>query len=139
MLDLLTKYQRTFAWDYTHMQGIHLETCTHHIYTDTSIQPVRQPERRMNPMLKEIVRDELQKLLKVKFVYPISDSQWVSPLAIVPKKNGKWRVCVDYKELNKATVNDYFPLPFIDQVLDTLAGKMSFSFLDGLAVTIRSA
>lgn len=85
----------------------------------------------MNPMLKHVVRDELQKLLKVKFIYPISDSQWVSPLVIVPKKNGKWRVCVDYRELNKATLKDYLPLPFIDQVLDTLAGIMSFSFLDG--------
>jgi len=84
-------------------------------------------------MLKEIVRDELQKLLKVKFIYPISNIQWVSLLVIVPKKNGKWRVCVDYQEVNKATLKDYFPLPFIDQVFDTLAGKMSISFLDGFS------
>jgi len=50
----------------------------------------------MNPNLREIVKEELQKLLKVNFIYPISDSQWVSPLVIVPKKNGKWRVCIDY-------------------------------------------
>ena len=49
----------------------------------------------MNPILKEIVKEELQKLLKVGFIYPISDSQWVSPLVVVPKKNGKWRICVD--------------------------------------------
>jgi hypothetical protein len=85
----------------------------------------------MNPALKQIVKDELQKLLDVGFIYPISDSQWVSPLVIVPKKNGKWRICVDYRELNKATQKDHFPLPFIDQVLDTLAGKRFFSFLDG--------
>ena len=84
-------------------------------------------------MLKEIVRDELQKLLEVNFIYPISDSQWISPLVIVSKKNGKWQVCVDYRALNKATLNGYFPLPFIDQVLDTLAGKMSFSFLDSFS------
>eukprot|EP00253_Pinus_taeda_P011257 PITA_11257 len=82
-------------------------------------------------MLQDIVREELQKLLKVNFIYPISDRQWVSPLVAVPKKNGKWRICVDYRQLNKVTLKDYFPLPFIDQVLDTLVGKSSFSFLDG--------
>jgi hypothetical protein len=87
----------------------------------------------MNPALKEIVKEELQKLLDAQFIYPISDSQWVSPLVIVPKKNGKWCICVDYRELNKATLKDYFPLPFIDQVLDTLAGKKYFSFLDGFS------
>lgn len=54
----------------------------------------------------------------------------MSSLVIVPKKNGKWRVCVDYRELNKATLKDHFPLPFIDRVLDTLVGKKYFSFLD---------
>ena len=87
----------------------------------------------MNPALKEVVKEELQKLLSANFIYPISDSQWVSPLVIVPKKNGKWRFCVDYKELNKATQKDHFPLPFIDQVLDTLSGKKLFSFLNGFS------
>ena len=87
----------------------------------------------MNPALKNIVKEELQKLLDVGFIYPILDSQWVSPLVIVPKKNGKWRICVDYRELNKATQKDHFPLPFIDQVLDTLVGKKFFSFMDGFS------
>ena len=56
-----------------------------------------------------------------------------SPLVVVPKKNGKWRVCIDYRELNKATLEDHFPLPFINQALDTLAGKKYFSFLDGFS------
>ena len=84
-------------------------------------------------MLKEIVKDKLQKMLKVYFIYLISDSQWVSPLVVVPNKNGKWRICVDYSELNKATLKDHFPMPFINQVLDTLAGKKLFSFLDRLS------
>jgi hypothetical protein len=87
----------------------------------------------LNPHLRDIVKEELQKLLDVDFIYPISDSRWVSPLVIIPKKNGKWRICVDYRELNKATQKDHFPLPFIDQVLDTLAGKKFFSFLDGFS------
>ena len=70
-------------------------------------------------------------MFDASFIYPISNSRWVSPQVIVPKKGGKWRICVYYKELNKATKKDHFPLPFIDQVLDTLAGKKYFSFLDG--------
>ena len=87
----------------------------------------------MNPTLKDIVKEELQKLLDAGFIYPIFDNEWVSPLVLVPKKNGKWRICVDYRELNKATKKDRFPLPFIDQVLDDLAGKKFFSFLDGFS------
>jgi hypothetical protein len=87
----------------------------------------------MNPNLREILKEELQKLLKVGFIYPISDSEWVSPFVIVFKKNGKWRMCIDYRALNKSTQKDHFPLPFIDQVLDSLSGKKFFSFLDGFS------
>jgi len=55
---------------------------------------------------------------------------WVPPLVLVPKKNGKWRICVNYRELNKATKKDHFPLPFIDQELYGLVGQTFFSFLD---------
>ena len=74
LIQLLRKYQKAFAWDYTDMHGIHPETCTHHIYTDRNVKPMRKPQRRMNPMLHDIGRDELQKLLKVNFIYPIFDS-----------------------------------------------------------------
>jgi hypothetical protein len=87
----------------------------------------------MNPNLREILKEELQKFLNPGFIYPISDSEWVSLLIIVPKKNGKWRVCIDYRALNKATQKDHFPLPFIDQVLDSLSGNKFFSFLDGFS------
>eukprot|EP00253_Pinus_taeda_P003083 PITA_03083 len=118
---ILQKHSAAFAWKYTDMKGIDPKTCIHHIYIEENNRPIRQPQRRMNSNLREIVKEELQKLLNVNFIYLISDSQWVSPLVIVPKKNGKWRVCIDYRELNKSTLKDHFPLPFIDQVLDTLA------------------
>ena len=86
----------------------------------------------MIPSLKYIVKEELQKLLNVRFIYPISDSKWVSPLVAIPNKTlGKWIICVDFRGLNKATLKYYFPLLFIDQVLDKLSGKQHFSFLDG--------
>ena len=62
-------------------------------------------------------------MLDVGFIYPIFDSKWVSPLVIIPKKGGKWRIRVDYRELNNAKKKDHFPFPFIDQVLDTLVGN----------------
>jgi hypothetical protein len=136
LIEILQKHSSAFAWEYTDMRGIDPKTCIHHIYIEQNARPVRQPQRRMNPNLKEIVKEELQKLLNVNFIYPISDSQWVSPLVIVPKKNGKWRVCIDYRELNKATLKDHFPLPFIDQVLDTLAGKNIFpSWMGSVDIT----
>lgn len=75
---------------------IHPYLCTHHIYIKEGIHPIRQLECRMNPTLKYIVKEELQKILNANFIYPISDSQWVSPLVIVQNKNGKWILYVDY-------------------------------------------
>jgi len=133
LCDLLTRRLEAFAWSYKEMKGIHPSVCTHHIYIKEDCKPVRKPQRRMNLALKDIVKEEVQKLLDVGFIYPISDSEWVSPLVLVPKKNGKWRIYVDYRELKKATKKDHFPLPFIDQMLDGLAGNNFFSFLDGFS------
>eukprot|EP00253_Pinus_taeda_P017439 PITA_17439 len=118
LMKLLKENKEAFVWDYTDVKGISPELCTHRIYIKEGSRPVCQPQRKMNPNLREIVKEELQKLLNAGFIYPISDSEWVSPLVIVPKKNGKWRVCVDYRALNKATQKDHFPLPFIDQEFD---------------------
>ncbi|CAM9000014.1 unnamed protein product [Rhodiola kirilowii] len=99
----------------------------------------------------EVVQKEIQKLLDADVIYPISDSRWVSPVHVVPRKTwitveenaeGKmvatrvkngWRMCIDYRKLNAVTRKDHFPLPFIDQMLDRLAGKPYFFFLDGFS------
>lgn len=115
------------------MKGISPNLYTYHIYLKKDSQPIIQHQRRMNPTLKDIVKGELLKLLDANFIYPISESKWVSPLVIVPRKCGKWWIRVDYHELNKDTLQYYFPLPFIDQVSNTLARKKLFSFLDGFS------
>ena len=133
LIKLLQDSQQAFAWYYTDMKGLDPSLCTHRIFINLECKLVRQPQRRINPTLKDIVKAELHKLLSAGFIYPISNSQWVSPLVIVSKKKGKWRLCVDYTDLNKATKKDHFPLPFIDQVLDNLARKRYLLFLDGFS------
>ncbi|RVW19396.1 Retrovirus-related Pol polyprotein from transposon 17.6 [Vitis vinifera] len=112
-------------------------------------KPIRQFQRRLNPHLQEVVRAEVLKLLQAGIIYPISDSPWVSPTQVVPKKSGitviqnekgeeittrltsGWRVCIDYRKLNAVTRKDHFPLPFIDQVLERVFGHPFYCFLDG--------
>jgi hypothetical protein len=77
------------------------------------------------------VRKDLDKLLDVGFIYFIKTTQWLSPLVIVSKKNGKLRICVDYWKLNAQTKKDPFPLPFLDSILDLVAGHEMYSFMDG--------
>jgi hypothetical protein len=99
--------------------------------------------------MKEVVMKEVVKLLDAGIIYPISDSKWISPTQVVPKKSGLtvvenaagelvpqrtttgWRVCIDYRKLNSHTRKDHFPLPFIDQILERLAGQSYYCFLDG--------
>ena len=120
LIKLLQDSQQAFAWDYTKMKGLDPRLCTHKIFINSECKLVRQPQRQINPTLKDIVKAELQKLLGVEFIYPIFDSQWVSPLGIVPKKGGNVEY-VQIIELNKVTKKDHFPMPLIDQVLDNLA------------------
>ncbi|RVW67230.1 Retrovirus-related Pol polyprotein from transposon opus [Vitis vinifera] len=115
--------------------GISPLICMHHIYMEEGAKPTRQPQRRLNPHMQEVVRAEVLKLLQAGIIYPISDSTWVSPTQVVPKKSGitvvkgengdevstrlttGWRVCIDYKKLNTVMRKDHFPLPFMDQRL----------------------
>ena len=112
-------------------------------------RPTAERQRRLNPNMKEVVKKEIVKLLDAGIIYPISDSEWVSPIQCVPKKSGMtvieneegeliskrvvdgWRVCIDYRKLNNATRKDHFPLPFIDQMLERIAGHSFYCFLDG--------
>ena len=84
LIKMLQEHPSAYAWEYTDMKGIDPNTCVHHIYVEKNAKPIRHPERRMSPNLREIVKEELQKLLNVNFIYPILYSQWVSPLVIVP-------------------------------------------------------
>ena len=149
LLTILREHKAAIGWGVADLKGIDPSFCMHRIHCDEEVKPVRDMQRRLNPNMKEVVKNEVVKWLDAGIIYPISDSQWVSPIQVVPKKSGLtvvenekgeripmrtttgWRVCIDYRKLNVATRKDHFPLPFIDQILERLAGQSYYCFLDG--------
>ncbi|GJY11980.1 reverse transcriptase domain-containing protein [Tanacetum coccineum] len=121
------------------------------ILMEEDYKPAVQHQRRVNPKIHDVIKKEVEKLLDAGLIYPISDSPWVSLVHCVPKKGGftvvendeneliltrlvtGWRVCIDYRKLNEATRKDHFPLPFMDQMLERLAGNEYYCFLNGFS------
>ncbi|KAL3679659.1 hypothetical protein R1sor_022615 [Riccia sorocarpa] len=131
--ELFLEYQDIFAWSIEDMPGIPRHFGEHRIDLIEGAVPVRQRQYRMNPKYSLMVKDEIDKYLKAGIIYPVLSSEWVSPMVVVPKKNGKIRVCQDFRKLNAVTKKDHHPLPFIDQVLDQVSGHECYSFLDGFS------
>ena len=75
--------KRNIGWSISNLKGINPFICTHHIYLEENTKPVRQPQRRLNPLMQDVVRNEVLKLLDVGIIYPISDSSWVRPTQVV--------------------------------------------------------
>ena len=90
-----------------------------------------QKLRRLGAVQQDALWKEVDWLLKAGFIFVVEDSEWVSPVVVIPKKNGKWRVCIDYKPLNAATKRDHFPLPFQDEILNEVAGHERYTICDG--------
>nr|GEZ84822.1 reverse transcriptase domain-containing protein [Tanacetum cinerariifolium] len=129
LITILKSHKRAIAWKLSDIKGINL----------------------VNPKIHDVIKQEVIKLLKAGLIYPISDSPWVSPVHYIPKKIGftvveneeneliptrlvtGWRVCIDYRKLNEATWKDHFPLPFMDQMLERLAGNQYYCFLNGFS------
>jgi hypothetical protein len=122
-----------FAWTYKDLKGVPPEICQHQIVLESNAKPVRQRQYRMNPKYSLMVKEEIDKLLECGFIYLVPYSEWVSPIIVVPKKNEKLRICVNFRKLNFVTQKDYFPLPFTDAILDGVAGHECYSFLDGFS------
>ncbi|CAN6695174.1 unnamed protein product [Malus baccata var. baccata] len=131
------EFKSALGWTLADIKGISPTTCMHHIFLEEGAKPTREAQRRLNPLMMEVVKKEIIKLLDCGVIYPISDSRWVSPIQCVPKKSGVtvvenaenelvpmriqtgWRVCIDYRKINATTRKDHFPLPFLDQMLES--------------------
>jgi hypothetical protein len=145
----LEKYRSVIGYSLKDLRGISPSLCTHRIPMEQEHQPIHELQRRMNNVMREVVKKEVLKLLKVGVIYPISDTEWVSPVQVVPKKGGMtvirneknelipqrsvtgWQMCNNYRKLNKATQKDHFPLPFINAMLERLANHSFFCYMDG--------
>nr|GEZ14337.1 DNA-directed DNA polymerase [Tanacetum cinerariifolium] len=151
LLKVLKSHKWAIAWKITDIKGINPRFYTHKILMEEDYKPAVQSQRRVNPKIHEVIKKEVIKLLDAGMIYLISDSPWVSPVHCVPKKGGMivvanknneliltrlvtgWRVCIDYRKLNDATRKDHFPFPFMDQMLERLAGNEFYCFLDGFS------
>ncbi|PWA50505.1 hypothetical protein CTI12_AA296900 [Artemisia annua] len=151
LIKVLKSHKQAIAWKLPDIKSINPDFCTPKILMDDDFKPAVQQQRRVNPKIHEVIKQEVIKLLEAGLIYPISDSPWVSPIHCVPKKGGitvvtneeneliptrlvtGWRVCIDYRKLNDATRKDHFPLPFMDQMLERLAGNEYYCFLDGFS------
>ncbi|GJX58351.1 reverse transcriptase domain-containing protein [Tanacetum coccineum] len=155
LIKVLKSHKRAIAWKLSIIKGINPEFCTHKILMEEDYKPAVQHQRRVNPKIHDVIKKEVEKLLDAGLIYPISDSPWVIPVHCVPKKGGftvvendeneliltrlvtGWRVCIDYLKLNEATRKDHFPLPFMDQMLERLAGNEYYCFLNGFSGYIQ--
>nr|GEV49306.1 reverse transcriptase domain-containing protein [Tanacetum cinerariifolium] len=139
LITILKSHKRAIAWKLSDIKGIDPEFCTHKILMEEDSEPAVQHQRRVNPKIHDVIKQEVLKLLNAGLIYPIFDSPWNSFLASIrfykppPRWETTWRVCIDYRKLNEATRKDHFPLPFMDQMLERLAGNQYYCFLDGFS------
>ncbi|KAK1667742.1 hypothetical protein QYE76_055901 [Lolium multiflorum] len=149
LLEILKKHRGAIGYTLDDLKGISPSICQHAINMEEDAKPVVEHQRRLIPKMKEVVRNEVLKLLEAGIIYPIADSRWVSPVHCVPKKGGMtvvpndndelipqrivvgYRMCIDFRKVNKVTKKDHYPLPFIDQMLERLSKNTHFCFLDG--------
>ncbi|MCO5563370.1 hypothetical protein L7F22_017011 [Adiantum nelumboides] len=128
-INTFKRYPHVLITDYSMIKGV--DVIQHHIELKPDAKPVAQKLRRLGVVQQEALLSEVNKLLKASFINPVTNSEWVSLVVVAPKKNGKWRVSVDYKPLNAATKRDHFPLPFQDEILNEVAGHECYTVCDG--------
>ena len=100
---------------------------------DPERKPVQQRRRPFAPKRDQAIAEEVTKLLTVGFIHEVYYPDWLANVVLVKKANGKWRMCVDFTDLNKACPKDSFPLPRIDQLVDSTAGHKLLTFMDAFS------
>ena len=134
---LLTQFLRqnrdVFAWTQADMGGIDPAIITHKLNTNPSFKPVKQKRRSFAPERQKSINEEVGKLLQARAIREVEYPEWLANVVLVKKANGKWRLCIDFTDINKACPKDSFPLPRIDLIVDATAGHELLSFMDAFS------
>ena len=109
LIEILKEFRDVFAWSYKDLKGVDLIVCQHTIPLCDKTKPSRQRPYSYNENYAMKIEEEINRLREARFIYEIEHTKWVSPLVVVPKKNGKLRVCVNLKKVNAATIRDHYP------------------------------
>ena len=127
---LLIQNVDVFTWSPYEVPGVDPEFIVHRLNVDSSFPPKKQKPRRSAREHIEAVKSEVQKLKEAGVIIEIYFPKWLANIVVVRKNNGKWRVCVDFMDLNRVCPKDLFPMPKIDQLVDSTYGHPRMSFLD---------
>ena len=130
LVDLLRKKVDVFAWDAYEALEVDPNFICHHLNVNQSITPRRQSPRRLSKEHVDTVKNEVTKLKQAGTIKEVFYPQWLANTVVVKKKTGKWRVCVNFTNLNKAYPKDPFPMPWINQLVDATVGHPRISFFD---------
>jgi hypothetical protein len=133
MCELLEEFQDYFAWDYSEMPGLSRELVEHALPIEHEFMPYKQLARSFNPKILSRVKEEVERLLKANFIRTCHYIEWVSNIVPVEKNTGKIRICVDFRDLNKATPKGEYMMPMADALINRAFGHWIISFMDGNA------
>jgi len=133
LVTFLRRNQDVFAWSHEDMPGIPPSVIVHKLMVDPSHRPVKQRRRSFAPERNQAVAEEVQKLLKAGFIREVVYPEWLANVVLVKKTTRKWRMCVDFTDLNKACPKDSFPLPRINLLVDSTSGHELLTFMDAFS------
>jgi hypothetical protein len=131
--ELLKEFSDVFSWTYEDLRTYDINVIEHKIPLKEEAKPFRQKLRQINPMLLPIMEKEVKKLLDAQIIVPLRYSEWVANLVPVRKKSGEIRLCVDFRNLNRSSKKDNYPLPKMEHILQRVTGASRISMIDGFS------
>ena len=137
-IELFKEFYDVFVWSYEDLKSYDTEIIQHKIPLKENQKPFKHKLHRINPIQLPLVEKEIRKMYEASIIVPIRFSKWVSNLVSVRKKTGEIRLCIDFRDLNKASLKDNYPLPKMDHILQRWQGLEEFLCLMATQGTIRS-